>query len=244
MNKLLCTVIVAMVSLGAASAQCEFPPEVCAAQEAFERNDEELGLTLELIYLRIDDDDFADFLVDPAELASSLEQSQTAWRAYQEVQCAAVFRLMGDSMSSHVDELTCLAELAEARISQLRVLYQVTADKVTDDDLSWLNGVWYESCDFRQAAFNFYVSNDGVYAEVAPDEASSDQAKLAEAEILLGYNGFVEVTPFGWDNKFLRIRSAGEGRIVGDLFEVFSDTIAPLEAIDLVECPAIRDADE
>lgn len=244
MNKLVCTVILAMVSLGAAASQCEFPAEVCAAQEALEQNNEELGLTLESIYLRIDDDDFADFLVDPAELTSSLEKSQTAWRAYQEAHCAAVFRLMSNGKSSHVDELTCLAELAEERISQLRVLYPVKADKVTDDDLSWMNGVWYESCDSRQAAYHFYVSNDGVYAEVAPDEVPSDQGQLAEAEILLVYNGFVEVTPFGWDNTFLRIKSAGDGRIVGNLFEIFSDTITPLEDIDLVECPGIRDADE
>lgn len=244
MKKLVCGVIAAVMSLGAASEQCDYPGDVCAAQEAFERADDALGLMLESINIRINDDEFEEFLVDPAELTSSLKQSQTAWEVYQAAHCAAVFRLMSGGTSAQVDELTCLADLADARTAQLQALYGAAADLVTDDDLSWLNGVWFERCESGEAAYQFYVTDDRVYAEVAPDEISSDPGEMAEAEILLAQDGFVEVTPFGWDNTFLRIKPAGGDRIVGDVFEVFSDATAPLETVDLVQCPVIRDGVE
>ncbi|MEZ5986115.1 MAG: lysozyme inhibitor LprI family protein [Hyphomonas sp.] len=245
MRLCLSVLVVCILPMGLASAQCELPADICEVQAAFEQADDELGLLLESLYIRIGDDDFDDFQVDPAALASSLEESQTAWRAYREAQCAAVFRLMSGGTSAQVDELTCLAELTEARTAQLRLVYDGTVETVTDDDLSWLNGIWFESCDSKKAAYQFYVTGDGVYAEVAPDEdRPSDTSQMAEAEILLANNGYVEVTPFGWENTFLRVKPDGEDRMVGDLLEMFSDTTVPLEPIDLVQCWAIPDSVE
>ena len=238
--------VISMLALSShAETSCGLPEELCVAQEAFELSGEQLLQTLAAIDTKIANNEFEDFLVEPAEISDSLQQSQEAWSSYRDAHCDAVFRLMSGGTSRQEDQLNCLTELTQARTAQLQSLYEVTVDRITDDDLSWLNGVWFERCGATQAAFQFYVNSDGVYAAVAPaGDMPSDPGQLAEAEILLARNGFIEVTPFGWDNRFLRIRPADGDRIIGDLMEIFPDSIAPIETIDLVRCSAGRHSDK
>ncbi|WP_084419784.1 lysozyme inhibitor LprI family protein [Henriciella litoralis] len=242
-------ILVAALSMLALSSQaepaCDFQEDMCLAQEAFEAVDAQMEQTLAAIETKIESNGFEDYMVEPDDIRDSLELGQTSWSSYRDAHCAAVFRLMSGGTTRHEDELVCLAELTAARTTQLQSLYEVTTDTITDDDLSWLNGVWFESCGAKQASFRFYVDSDGVYAEVAPDaDMPFDEDQLTKADILLARNGFIEVTPYGWDNLFLRVKSAGEDHIIGDLVEIFPNSVAPIEAIDLVRCWAAPDSDE
>lgn len=108
-----------------AESGCDFPEHMCASQKAFERADARMMETLEAIQVKIESNGFEDFMVDSAAISESLARGQLAWQGYMEGHCAAVFRLMSGGTSRQIDELDCMAELTDARVQQLRALYEV-----------------------------------------------------------------------------------------------------------------------
>ena len=122
-------VLVAALSMLAmschAETDCEFPEEMCTAQAAFDLADTEMAETLDAVQTKIANNGFEDFMVEPADIAESLELGQSAWTNSRDEHCTAVFRLMSGGTSRHVDELDCMTELTEARTVQLRELYDV-----------------------------------------------------------------------------------------------------------------------
>lgn len=122
-------VLVAALSMLAmschAEADCEFPEDMCAAQVALELADAQMAETLGAVQTKIENNGFDDFMVEPGDIAESLELGQSAWANYRDEHCAAVFRLMSGGTSRHVDELDCMTELTKSRTVQLRELYDV-----------------------------------------------------------------------------------------------------------------------
>ena len=125
MRFIVVTAIVLLAMSCYAESACDFPADICASQKAFERADANMMETLEAIQLKIENNGFEDFMVEPAEISESLARGQAAWQSYMESHCAAVFRLMSGGTSRQIDELDCMAELTDARIQQLRALYEV-----------------------------------------------------------------------------------------------------------------------
>ena len=228
-----------------AETACEFPEDMCVAQEAFDAADAQMEETLEAIETKIENNGFEDFMVEPADISESLELGQAAWTSYQDAHCAAVYRLMSGGTSRHEDELNCLTELTEARTAQLQSLYEVAVDTITDDDLSWLHGAWYESCSSSGFVFHFFVNGDGVFADTAPESGfPADPSQMPPADILLGYNGIVEITPFGWETGFLRIKSGGQGNLIGEWYDTVEGSTIQIEQFELFQCPEKENAGE
>nr|WP_321361962.1 lysozyme inhibitor LprI family protein [uncultured Hyphomonas sp.] len=242
-------VLVAALSMFALSSYaetaCDLPEDMCVAQEAFEAADAQMEQTLEAVETKIENNEFEDFMVEPADISESLELGQAAWSNYRDAHCAAVYRLMSGGTSRHEDELNCLTELTAARTAQLQSLYDVTADTVTDDDLSWLHGAWYESCSSSGFVFHFFVSSDGVFADTAPEGGfPADPSQMHRADILLGYDGVVEITPSGWDTGFLRIKSGGQGNLIGESYETVDGSTILIDEFELFQCPDNKSTDE
>ncbi|KCZ53194.1 hypothetical protein HY29_17660 [Hyphomonas beringensis] len=228
-----------------AETACDLPEDMCVAQEAFEAADAQMEQTLEAIETKVENNEFEDFMVEPADISESLELGQAAWSNYRDTHCAAVYRLMSGGTSRHEDELNCLTELTAARTAQLQSLYDVTADTVTDDDLSWLHGAWYESCSSSGFVFHFFVSSNGVFADTAPEGGfPADPSQMPPAEILLGYDGVVEITPSGWDTGFLRIKSGGQGNLIGESYETVDGSTILIDEFELFQCPDNKSTDE
>ncbi len=122
-----CVIAVVLIRGMACYAEpiCDFPKEYCVSQAAFDDAESNLAGTLTLIQAKIDDNGFEDFLVEREEIKHSLIQGQAAWQNYRDQHCAAVFRLMSGGSSRHVDELSCLTDLTNARVRQLQELYEV-----------------------------------------------------------------------------------------------------------------------
>lgn len=124
--RLVAFAVLLMLAMSAdAETDCEFPEAMCNAQAEFEHADAQMVKTLGAVQTKIANNGFEDFMVEPGDIAESLELGQAAWANYRDGHCAAVFRLMSGGTSRQVDELDCMTVLTEARTVQLRELYDV-----------------------------------------------------------------------------------------------------------------------
>lgn len=231
-------VAVSILPMGMAAAECNFPAAVCQAQAVFEVAEDDLEQTVKAVRTNIANDIYVDYLVEADVLSESFENAQIAWSGYRDANCTAVVRLMSGGTSHQEDELSCHAELAKARTAELRELYEISDLLESDGDLAWLDGHWYTGCNRNSPVLSFEVRGDGIYAVSDPEiDVRDDPDLFKKAGIEQRSDGYVNITPAGWDNRFLRVTQAGDNRMIGDLYERLGGTPAPMEGIALFKCP-------